>query len=158
MTAVAGIGRIVVISVVTTLAIVADELMGSIEHIEVVVLVKTRRRPAGLSGVTGSAVFRNSQSNVIRIGRLIVILLVAILANGRSSFISILMTIQAIGHQVGTGQRELAHVVIKGHFLFTGGVTGQTGKGSVKISAYTQMVIVRFRIDVASCTSKNFKI
>ena len=158
MTAIAGVGGVVVISVVTALAIIPDQIMRSIQNIIVVVLVETRRRPSGLSGMTGGTIFRNSQSDVIGIGRLIVILQVTILADGGSSFISILMTIQTIGHPVHTGQRELAHIVIKGHFLFTGGMTGQTGKGSVKISSYPHMVIVGLGIDMASGAGKHFEI
>lgn len=158
VTSVAGIRRVDVIPVMAALAVVAYLIMRTIQHVKVVVNVEPRRSPTGLCRMAGGAIIGDSQCNVVGIGRLVEIVLVTIIAYGGSAFVSILMAIQAIGHEMRTGQRELAHVVIKGHFLFAGGMTGQTGKAGIKISTHTQVIVICLWIDVASGASEYFEI
>ena len=66
-----GIGRVVVIAIVAGSAVISNARMRAIERVVVVVVGKSRRRPAGLGSVATGAVIAKAQRYVVGVAGLI---------------------------------------------------------------------------------------
>jgi len=113
--AVAGIRRVVVISVVAGCTVVGNVGMCSHQSKEIVVHGEARRVPVGLSGMAGCAIRGQTQSRMVGVGRLIVIVFVAAVASVRRAVvISVVATRTVIGNiSVGAVEHEIVVVISK---------------------------------------------
>ena len=78
MAADTGIGRIVVVLIVTSTAIVPDQCMSSLQRIKLIVYIETGWTPAGCGRMTADAIGMDSQFQVPRVLTLLKVLPVAI--------------------------------------------------------------------------------
>ena len=93
MTSHAGVGRIVVIAVVTGGAVIGNGGVRAIQCVEIIVIGKGGRRPTGLGGMATRTVSTQSQRNVVGIACLAVVVVVASGAGSGRTFITRFVTV-----------------------------------------------------------------
>lgn len=95
---------------------------------------------------------------MVWIGGLVVIRLMTRNTLCWCSFKPISMASQAIDNRVRTGEWKVCTVVIKHPLRIPGGMTGQTKCTVIRISSYSLVLVIRFRVGVASDAGENRKI
>ena len=127
MTPCTGIGRVVVIPVVTGSTIVGNLRMRSVQGVIIVVDRKTRRRPARVGGMAHRTICWQVQTGVAGVNTGVVIGRVAGYTLRGRACVSVCVTLVAFCAQVRAGEREPRIVVIEGIASVSGRVTSQTG-------------------------------
>ena len=150
--AVAGIGCVGVVSVVTGSTVVGNGCVGSVQGVIIAVNRESCGFPARRCGVAHRAIRREIECYVVGVGSLTEIWGVASRTLGRGSGISCCMTFHTIGLQVCTSQRKTGCIVVKSSTCIAGRVTGQTSGIFIHITIYTAVSVVGFRVDVANNT------
>ena len=102
-----GIRRVGIITVVACRTIIGDAGMGSLDDIIVIVYIKGSGRPTGFCSMTGSAVIRDTQRGMVRIGGLIEVGGMAIHTEGRGSGIPVYVTTGTLDGGMSAGKREV---------------------------------------------------
>jgi len=109
----ASVGRVVVIAVVTGRAVVGNGSVRAVERVEIIVVGKSRRRPAGLGGMATRTVGAQSQRDVVGIARLIEIVGMAARAGvGRVGIIPTNVASRAIIGNQRVAAREREEIVV----------------------------------------------
>ena len=117
------------------------------------IMVECGRRP-GRYGVATGTVFRKLRGAVIGVGRLVIICRMATRTIRRCAGIPGSMAIEAGRSQMRAHQWEFGLAVVKAIVLTPGRVTGQAGRAAVRITIHAVVVIICFRVLMASDTSK----
>ncbi len=117
------------------------------------IMVESGRRP-GCYGMATGTVFRKLRGGVIGVGRLVVIRRMATRTIRRRAGISGSMAVEAGRIQMCAHQWEFGLAVVKAIVLTPGWVAGQAGRTAVRITIHAVVVIIRFRVLMASDTSK----
>lgn len=112
------------------------------------------RAPSGICGMAGSTVRGEIQSGVIGVGCLIEVRKMARITISGCPGIPRRMAIDAIHRGMCTSQWKAGIVMIKGIIGITGRMAGKTGGAVIRVSGYTHVVIVRFRIHMAGGAGK----
>ena len=99
--------------------------MGTIQGIIVIVYRKRGRVPVWRCGMAGCAIRWKGQCGMIRIGRLVVIHLMAGITIGRCALIPIGVAVEAIDRGMRAGQREVSLIMHKHPLCTTGRMTSQ---------------------------------
>ena len=151
--AVTGVGRVVVIAVMTGGAVVGNERMRAVQRIIIVVNIECSRRPAGCGGVATRAIRRKVQRHVVRVGALVVIVRVTARAGvGRIVVVAVDVTGITVAGNGDVRARERIKIVVverRGHprrfRVTTGAVCRELGRFVVGVGG---LVII---VDVATC-------
>lgn len=99
MASIASIGRVVIIAIVTSSTIIGNGSMRAFQRIVIVVNRKSGWLPSRGSGMTGSAIGRNIEGWMVRIGRLGIIRIMATVASiGCIGIISVVTTCTVVGN------------------------------------------------------------
>ena len=149
-----GIGRIVVISIMTSRTIIRNSRMRPVERIIIIVHAKTSRRPARRRCMAARTVRIKPQRYMVGISRLIEIRRVTGRTGRRSTFKTRTVAVQTVDTHMRSREREGGGVVVKNQIGITGRMAGQTGIVLVYIAAHIFMRFIRFRIGMAAHTSK----
>lgn len=158
MTTRTGVGRIIVISVMTSGTIVGNRRVGPVQHIILVVDREARWCPARVRRVAHGAIRWEIQRRVVRIAAGIVIRgMAGGTLRGRAR-ISIGMALVALRSKMRASEREIGQTVVKSIVSIARWVTNQTGRTFIHVAVYAAVVLICFRIDVASSAGKFRKI
>ena len=152
VTALAGVGGVVVIPSMTDGAIVLNSNMGTRYRVIIIMNGKAGRFPARVGRMAGLAIIGNSNAHMIRIDRLVVVRFMAGKAYRWRTRIAVDMAQRAVGIQVSAGQRKVGIVVIKTAFCGSVRMTFQACRAVVGISTYLRMFIAGFSLLVAGKT------
>ena len=150
----AGGRGIVVIAVVTGGAVIGNSRMCPVERIEIVVVVKARRRPAASSSMTACAIGAKIEGYVVRIVGLTKGRNVAVGTVGGCTRKSGGMALHTICAQVSSGEGERRGVVVKNQIGIARWVAGQTGCTVVDVAIHILMIFIRLRIGVTAYTGE----
>ena len=151
----AGIGRVVVVAVVTGRTVVGNVGVGAVQRIKVVVYVKTGGRPAGSRTVARCTIRGKPQVTVVRIGSLLIIKGVAGGTVGGSSRVPVYVALRTGGVNMRPRQRESGGIVIETAGGVAGGVTGQASGVFINIPPHGGVPFVRCRVEVANRAAVN---
>ena len=99
MASIASIGRVVIIAVVASSTVIGNSSMCPFQRIVIVVNWKSGGLPPRGSGMTGSAIGRNIEGRVVRVGRLGIIRIMASVAGiGRIGVITVVAACAVVGN------------------------------------------------------------
>jgi len=110
MTAFTCVRRVVVIAVVARRTVVRDNGMSAIEHIIVIVVRKRSRVPTRISCMTGGAICRKCQVNVIRVGGLVIVVNVTTVASVWCVVVISIVTSRTIVRN--NGMSAIEHIIV----------------------------------------------
>ena len=127
VTACTGIGRVVVIPVVTGNALAGNVRMGAVQGKKVVVVIERCRHPARVGGVAGSAICGKPQVLVVRIGRLLEINRMAGRTFRRRTLVTGRMTGRTFCHRMRPCQWKIGRVMVKNIVHVARRMTGEAG-------------------------------
>lgn len=123
---VAGIGGIVVVTVVACRTVARNIQVRSCQYIEVVVNSECSGLP-GCRGMATGTISGNIQIQVTGIGSLHILIVVATGTGSGCALEAGTVALKALCSLVGPREREASQVVVKNIGSISGGVTGQTG-------------------------------
>ena len=149
-----GRGRIIVITVVTGRTVIGNGRMCAVESVVVVVIIKTRRRPATSRSVTAYTIRAVVEGHMIRIVSLHEGRTVAVCTVGRCPRKPRGVALHTICPQMCSCERESSRIVVKNQVSITRRVTGQTSSIIVNIAIHILMILIGLRIGVTAHTGK----
>ncbi len=154
MAAKAGIGRVVVVPVVTGRTFVCNDSVGPVKGVVIIVVGKAGRHPVGRRGMAGCAIGGKAQGLMVGVGGLVEIGGMAGNAPGRRALVSVGMTGQTFHGRMRAGQRELGGIVVEGIGCAAVRMASQAGRAVVGIPADIVMLVVGFGIGMTGGTRK----
>lgn len=154
MAAHAGVGRIGIVSVVASGAIVGDPGVGSIEGIIIIVHGKRSRHPVRRCRMADHTICGDSQGCMSRIAAAIVVCIMTGKAGRGRSCKPVGMAGDTIDADMGFSERKVGGIVIKGSIRRTVGMTTKTGATLIGIAGNAAVFVIRPRIAMAGRTGK----
>jgi hypothetical protein len=156
VTAIAGIGCIVIIAMVTRGTVCCNVQVRSGKHKEIVVDGKCGRFPCR-GGMTGGTIGGDIQVQVTGVGCLHVLIVMATCAGCGCTLESGIVALHTLRSLVSSGEREARQIMIEYIGGISGRVAGQTGCTVVGIAVYALVLLIRIRIGMTVYTG-NFSV
>ena len=150
VTSIAGIGGVVVVSVVALCAI-GDGGVCAVQLEIVIVVGEEHWFPIGIGGMAGGAIGGKAQILVVGIGGAVEIGLMAGHTIGWSTLIAACVTVNAGGGGMCAGEREIGCVVVEDVVGIAGGVAGEAGGAFIDVSVDAVVFVVGLGVGVAGC-------
>lgn len=144
-----GIRGVVIVAIVTAGTRIGNTCMRSFQRVIIIVDGKSGRLPR-IGGMTRCTVGWNNQRAVVRVYALVVIRRMATRAICRRAGIPRSMAVEAGCCQMRSRQWKISLAMVKSIVLAPCRVTGKAGGAVIRIAVHAVVVIIRFRICMAS--------